>query len=62
MLKDFLIGTFGKLLQVVFVIVGLLLFFGGLFGDSGVAVVLGIVFLCMVGGIRYALGGIFRMR
>jgi len=62
MLRDFLIGTVGKILQVIFVIAGLLLLFGGLFGDSVIAVVLGIVFLCMVGGVRYALGSIFRKR
>ena len=62
MLRDFLVGTFGKILQVLFVVVGLFLLIGGLFGGSGVGIVLGIVLLCMGAGMRYALGNIFRMR
>ena len=62
MLRDFLVGTFGKILQVLFVVVGLGLLIGGLFGGSGVGIVLGIVLLCMGAGMRYALGSIFRMR
>ena len=62
MLRDFLVGTFGKILQVLFVIAGLLLLIGGIFGGSGVGIALGIVLLCMGAGMRYALGNIFRMR
>lgn len=62
MLRDFLVGTFGKILQVLFVVAGLLLLVGGLFGGSVVGIVLGIVLLCMGAGMRYALGSIFRMR
>ena len=62
MLRDFLVGTFGKILQVAFVIAGLFLLIGGIFGGSGLSIVLGIVFLCMGAGMRYALGSIFRIR
>ncbi len=62
MLRDFLLGTFGTILQVLFVVTGLFLLIGGLFGGSGVGIVLGIVLLCMGAGMRYALGSIFRMR
>ena len=62
MFRDFLIGTFGKLLQVLFVIAGILLLIGGLFASSTLGIVLGIVLLCMSAGMRYALGSIFRKR
>ena len=62
MLRDFLVGTFGKILQVLFIVAGLFLLIGGLLGGSGIGIVLGIVFLCMGAGMRYALGSIFRMR
>ena len=62
MLRDFLLGTFGMILQVLFIIAGLFLLIGGLFGGSGVGIVLGIVLLCMGAGMRYALGSIFRIR
>jgi len=62
MLRDFLLGTFGMILQVLFIIAGLSLLIGGLFGGSGVGIVLGIVLLCMGAGMRYALGSIFRIR
>ncbi len=62
MLRDFLVGTFGKILQVLFIVAGLFLLIGGLLGGSGIGIVLGIVFLCMGAGMRYALGSILRMR
>ncbi len=62
MLRDFLLGTFGMILQVLFIIAGAVLLIGGLFGGSAVGIVLGIVLLCMGAGMRYALGSIFRMR
>ena len=62
MLRDFLVGTFGKILQVLFIVAGLFLLIGGIFGGSGVGIALGIVLLCMGAGMRYALGSIFRMR
>jgi len=62
MLKDFLAGTIGKLLQIVFLLGGVLFLFGGLFGGSGVSIAIGILLLCMSFGARYALGNIFRMR
>ena len=34
MLRDFLLGTFGMILQVLFIIAGLFLLIGGLFGGS----------------------------
>ena len=40
MFRDFIIGTFGKILQVVFVIGGFLFLFGGIFGGSVVSIVM----------------------
>ena len=57
-----MLGTFGKLLQVVFIVAGVFLLIGGLFGGSVIGIVLGIALLCMGAGMRYALGSIFRMR
>ena len=62
MFRDFLTGTVGKLLQIVFFLAGIALLLGGLFGGSGLGIVIGIVFLCMSFGVTYALGNIFRMR
>ena len=62
MLKDFLVGTFGKLLQVLFVLAGIGFLIAGVFGSSVLYIIIGIVLLCMGFGIRYALGNIFRMR
>lgn len=59
---DFLRGTIGRLLQIVFVLLGLVLVFGGLFGGSGLAVVFGVVCWCAAFGIRYWLGHIIRQR
>lgn len=61
-MKDFLIGTFGKLLMVIFTLGGLLLLLGGLFGGSIGMLIGGIVLLCAAGGVRYALGHIIRPR
>lgn len=62
MFRDFLIGTFGKLLQVVFIGIGILLIiFSGLLGSIGY-VVLGVLFLCAAYGVRYAIGYIIRHR
>ena len=62
MLRDFLVGTFGKILQVLFVVAGVFLLIGGVLGGSGIGIALGIVLLCMGAGMRYALGSIFRIR
>ncbi|MFC1988318.1 hypothetical protein ACFLVJ_00565 [Chloroflexota bacterium] len=62
MFRDFLVGTFGKFLQVLFLLAGLALLLGGIFGSSTPGVIIGVVLLCMSFGIRYALGGIFRVR
>jgi len=62
MLRDFLTGTVGKLLQVLFLLSGVALLFGGIFGGSGIGVAIGVVLLCMSFGTRYALGNIFKIR
>lgn len=62
MFRDFLIGTFGKLLQVLFLLVGFSLLFGGFLGGSTLGIFAGVVLLCMSFGVRYAMGEIFRVR
>ena len=59
---DFLKGTFGKLLQLIFVILGFILLFSGIFGGNLFLVVVGILFWCASFGIRYWLGHIVRHR
>ena len=62
MFKDFLVGTFGKLLQVVFVGIGILLIiFSGLLGSFGFVIV-GVLFLCAAYGVHYAMGYIIKHR
>ena len=61
-MKDFLIGTFGRLLMVIFTIGGILLLIAGLFGGSIISTIGGIILLCASWGIRYALGHIVRHR
>jgi hypothetical protein len=72
-MRDFLRGTFGKLLQILLLIIGSIfmlfgftscVFSGG--GGKGVAVVvfyiLGILCYCASYGIKYWLGTIYRHR
>ena len=54
MFRNFLNGRFGKILQIVFLIGGPLLFFGGAFTGFGAVIVIGIVLLCMGIGMRIA--------
>jgi len=61
-MKDFLIGTLGRLLMVVFTIGGILLLMAGLFGGSIGFIIGGVVLLCASWGVRYALGHIIRHR
>jgi len=62
MLRDFFTGTLGKLIQILFLILGIMVLIGGIFGGSVLAIIIGIVLLCASFGVRYALGSIFRMR
>ena len=67
MIKDFLVGTFGKVLQVVLIGAGLYLLINGLIGDpqGGLligSIIGGVLCLCASFGIRYALGQIIRFR
>ena len=62
MLRDFLIGTLGKLLRVLFLVAGFIILLGGIFTGSMWGIVIGIVLLCMAAGIQYALGNIVKMR
>ena len=61
-MKDFLVGTLGKLLQVIFTLAGLVLLLGGCTQGSGGYLIGGIVLLCAAFGARYALGHIVRGR
>ena len=68
-MKDFLRGTLGKLAQIVLAILGVFFFISGLIscGSShttagGIYLFLGILCWCAIGGIRYWLGHIVRMR
>lgn len=61
-LKDILLGTVGKLLQIVLIGVGILfVIFGGGGGNIWVAAIGGVL-LCVAFGIRYAMGHIVRWR
>lgn len=67
MLKDFLVGTFGKVLQVALIIAGVSLLASGLAGDFAGRpfvgrIVGGVLCFCASFGIRYALGQIVRFR
>ncbi len=72
-MNDFLKGTFGRLLQIVFGLLSIILIFSGImscgFGDSTgdtasgwILFILGVVSGCAVFGIRYWLGHIGRIR
>jgi hypothetical protein len=65
-MRDFLRGTMGCALQIVLFVAGCFLIAYGADRDSDVArnlmIVLGILCFCAVGGIRYWLGNIFRIR
>ena len=61
-MRDFLIGTFGKFLQVILVIAGIIILLIGLFGGSIGILIGGILLLCASWGVRYALGHIIRHR
>jgi len=67
MIKDFLVGTCGKVLQVVLVGVGIFLLISGLIDDPQGRLLVGriiggILCLCASFGVRYALGHIVRFR
>lgn len=67
MIRDFLVGTFGKVLQVVLVGAGLFLVISGLIDDPMGGLLIGriiggVLCLCASFGIRYALGQIIRFR
>ena len=67
MIRDFLVGTFGKVLQVVLVGAGLFLVISGLIDDPMGGLLIGriiggVLCLCASFGIRYALGQIVRFR
>jgi len=67
MIKDFLVGTFGKVLQVVLVGAGLFLLISGLIDDPQGKLLVGriiggILCLCASFGVRYALGHVVRFR
>lgn len=67
MIRDFLVGTFGKVLQVVFVVAGVFLLISGLIDDPEGKLLVGriiggVLCLCASFGIRYALGHVVRFR
>ena len=67
MIKDFLVGTFGKVLQVVLVGAGLFLLISGLIDDPQGKLLVGriiggILCICASFGVRYALGHVVRFR
>ena len=62
MLRDFLVGTVGAILRVVFTVVGFVLLLAGIVSGSAAYAIGGVVALCAVAGIRYALGHIARIR
>jgi len=54
-MRNFIVGTLGALLGLVFFLIGIgLIIFGGISGQILWAI-LGVIFLCMVAGIGYAL-------
>jgi amino acid transporter len=65
-MKDFLRGTAGCVIQVVLFVLGLAFLAGSCVATSEtgtvLSIVLGILCFCAVGGIRYWLGNIFRIR
>jgi len=65
-MRDFLRGTMGCALQIVLFVAGCFLIAYGADRESDVArnlmIVLGILCFCAIGGIRYWLGSIFRIR
>ena len=61
-MKDFIIGTLGGILQIVFILAGLGFLLQGCAQGSGGSIVGGIILLCAAYGVRYALGHIVRIR
>ena len=71
-MRDFLRGTFGKLLQIVFAFLSIILIFTGIMscavGSTGSTIggwimfILGILLGCASFGVRYWLGHIARVR
>lgn len=61
-MRDFLVGTIGKLLQWTFGFVGLFLVIGSFIGRDWKLLIFGTILMAMAGGMRYALGYIVRMR
>ncbi len=72
-MKDFLAGTFGKFLQLVFSVVGFGLLIAGLvscgttggvggFAVGSLLILLGVLCFCAVFGVRYWLGHVMRIR
>jgi hypothetical protein len=62
MIRDFLVGTFGKVLDVVLVIAGAFLLIDGLIFGSVGKIIGGVLCLGASFGIMYALGHIVRFR
>jgi hypothetical protein len=62
MLRDFLLGTFGKVLQIILVLAGAFLLIDGLVFSAWAKIIGGIVCLGTGFGIMYALGQIIRLR
>lgn len=61
-MRDFIAGTLGTLLRVVFILLGIIFIISGIVSDKILWAILGVIFLCIAAGIKYALGSIFRMR
>jgi len=62
MFRDFLIGTVATILRVIFIGLGIVFLFAAAFWSSIWCVIIGVVFLCMAGGVRYALGQIVKVK
>lgn len=61
-MRDFIAGTLGTLLRVVFILLGILFIISAIVSDKILWAIVGVIFLCIAAGIKYALGSIFRMR
>jgi len=61
-MRDFIAGTLGTLLRVVFILLGIIFIISAIASDKILWAILGVIFLCIAAGIKYALGSIFRMR
>jgi len=62
MFRDFLVGTFGRLLQVICVLAGGFVLLLALLNWSIWYMLGGILLLCAAYGVRYAMGYIIRHR